>query len=96
MVVTSGGRENKASDRVKGLKTGSFDITFSIYTGSCPCIEPDTSDSTSAKSLYYMGKTLAALGDDETGALARAKAYFQSVKNNYGTTEWAAKARSEL
>ena len=60
-------------------------------------VEPDTSDSTTAKALYYMGKVLAALGDDEEqNASARAKTYFQSVKNNYGSTPWAPKARKEL
>jgi TolA-binding protein len=59
-------------------------------------IEPDTSDSTSAKALFFMGKVLTALGDKEKNALARAKTYFQSVTKYYPKTPWASKASREL
>ncbi len=59
-------------------------------------IEPDTSDPTSAKALFYMGKVLSALGDKEKGSLGRAKTYYTAVRKNYGATEWAARARKEL
>ena len=59
-------------------------------------VEPDTSDTTSAKALYYMGLVLQALGDKEQNSAGRAKTYFTSVKNVYATTPWAALARKAL
>jgi tetratricopeptide (TPR) repeat protein len=59
-------------------------------------IEPDTNNSTSAKALFFMGQVLTALGDAEKNSLARAKTYYQSVKNNFPNTSWAAKARAAL
>ena len=59
-------------------------------------IEPDTSDSTSAKALFYMAKVLTALGDKEKNALARAKTYYRSVSSHYSNTPWAPLARKEL
>ncbi|MEE2886708.1 MAG: hypothetical protein VX951_04690 [Planctomycetota bacterium] len=59
-------------------------------------IEPDTSDSTSAKALFYMAKVLTALGDKEKNALARAKTYYRSVASHYSNTPWATLARKEL
>ena len=56
-----------------------------------------TNSTTTAKSLYYMGLVLNALGDaKEAKAAARAKTYFASVKNHFASTTWAAKARREL
>lgn len=58
--------------------------------------EPDTSDDTSAKALFYTGLVLTALGDKEKGGAGRAKTYYQSVTKFYSKTSWAAKARKEL
>jgi TolA-binding protein len=59
-------------------------------------IEADTNPSTSAKALFYMGKVLQALGDNEANGLARAKSYFQSVRISYPKTHWATLAKQEL
>ncbi len=57
----------------------------------------DTSNAeTSAKSLYFFGKVLLALGEErERDARNRALTYFDLVTDQYPTTDWAEQARGE-
>jgi hypothetical protein len=58
----------------------------------------DQSGEASAKANFYLGKCLLALGQEREGDTfkARANAYFQIVTTSYGSSRWAALAKTEL